>query len=219
MDATTEMLSPVSPGASAPAFALPAIDGSGTISLQDYRGKSSLFLALFIGLWCPFCRRAIAEMASTEPALKEQGIETLCVVATPPENARLYFKYRPTRLRLAADPGLTTHRAYGVPKPEPTPELMTALETTRINPDGILPEPLPIMQAAEAITKLDGYAGNETDQADMQRQWPQLKGQFLIDRDGVVRWANIECGTEGMAGIGKFPSRDEILAAARALAS
>jgi hypothetical protein len=158
-------------------------------------------------------------MAGTEPALKEQGVETLCIVATPPENARLYFKYRPTRLRLAADPGLTTHRAYGVPKPEPTPELMTALETTRINPDGILPEPLPIMQAAEAITKLDGYAGNETDQADMQRQWPQLKGQFLIDRDGVVRWANIECGTEGMAGIGKFPSRHEILAAARALGS
>jgi len=140
-------------------------------------------------------------------------------VATPPENARLYFKYRPTRLRLAADPGLTTHRAYGVPKPEPTPELMTALETTRINPDGVLPEPLPIMQAAEAITKLDGYEGNQTDQADMQRQWPQLKGQFLIDRGGVVRWANIECGTEGLSGIGKFPSREEILAAARTLAS
>jgi len=219
MGATNGMLSAVSPGAPAPGFALPAVDGSGTISLQDYRGKSPLFLALFIGLWCPFCRRAIAEMAGTEPALKEQGVETLCVVATPPENARLYFKYRPTRLRLAADPALTTHRAYGVPKPEPTPELMTALETTRINPDGILPEPLPVMQAAEAITKLDGYAGNETDQADLQRQWPQLKGQFLIDRDGVVRWANIECGTEGMAGIGKFPSRDEILTAVRALSS
>jgi peroxiredoxin len=219
MNDNTELPSPASPGASAPGFTLPAIDGSGTISLQDYRGKSPLFLALFIGLWCPFCRRAIAEMAGTEPALKEQGVETLCVVATPPENARLYFKYRPTRLRLAADPGLTTHRAYGVPKPEPTPELMTALETTRINPDGILPEPLPIMQAAAAITKLDGYAGNETDEADMQRQWPQLKGQFLIDRNGVVRWANVECGTEGMAGIGKFPSRHEILAAVRSLAS
>jgi peroxiredoxin len=219
MNATTELLSPVSPGTPAPGFALPAVDGSGTISLQDYRGKSPLFLALFIGLWCPFCRRAIAEMAGTEPALKEQGVETLCVVATPPENARLYFKYRPTRLRLAADPGLTTHRAYGVPKPEPTPELMAAFETTRINPDGILPEPLPIMQAADAITKLDGYADNSIDQADMQRQWPQLRGQFLIDRDGMVRWANIECATEGLAGIGKFPSRLEILAAARALAS
>jgi hypothetical protein len=58
---------------------------------------------------------------------------------------------------------------------------------------------------------------NETDHADMERQFPQLKGQFLIDRDGIVRWANIECATEGMAGVGKFPSEEEILTAARAL--
>jgi peroxiredoxin len=218
MDATTEMLSPVSPGTLAPGFALPTVDGSGVVSLEDYRGRSPLFLALFIGLWCPFCRRSIAEMAGTESALKQQGVETLCVVATAPENARLYFKYRPTKLRLAADPELTIHRAYGVPKPEPTPEFMTALETTRVNPDGILPEPLPVMQVAEAITKRDGYEANPTDQADMQRQFPQLKGQFLIDRDGVVRWANIECH-EGLSGIGKFPSREEILAAARNLAN
>jgi peroxiredoxin len=218
MNATTDMLSPVSPGVPAPDFALPAIDGSGTVSLQDYRGKSPVFLALFVGLWCPFCRRSIAEMAAAEPALKAEGVETLAVVATAPENARLYFKYRPTRLRLAADPELTTHRAYGVPKPEPTPELMTALNTVRVNPEGVLPEPLPIMQAAEAIGKLDGYPGTPADQTDMQRQWPQLKGQFLIDRDGVVRWANIEC-SGGMGEMGKFPSREEILTAARSLAA
>jgi peroxiredoxin len=213
----TELPSAVSPGEPAPDFALPAVDGTGTVSLEDYRGKSPLFLALFIGLWCPFCRRAIAEMTTTEQALKESGVETLAIVATPPENARLYFKYRPTRLRLASDPGLTTHRAYGVPKPAPTPELMKAIETVRINPDGIFPEPLPVEQAAEAMKKLDGYAENATDQADMERQWPQLKGQFLIDRDCIVRWANIECATEGLAGLGKFPSRDEILTAARTL--
>ena len=50
----------------------------------------------------------------------------------------------------------------------------------------------------------------------MERQWPQLKGQFLIDRDGIVRWANIECA-EGLAGMGKSPSVDEILTVARAL--
>jgi len=224
MTATTESPPSVTPfsvplGAPAPDFALPAVDGSGTISLQDYRGRSPLFLALFIGLWCPFCRRSIAEMAATEPALRASGVETLCVVATPPENAQLYFKYRPTRLRLAADPALTTHRAYGVPKPAATPELMKELEATRINPDGMFPYPLPIEEAAAAVGKLDGYAGNQTDRADMERQWPQLKAQFLIDRDCIVRWANIECGTEGLAGLGKFPSRDEILSAARTLVS
>jgi len=217
MSATTDTPSSVSPGKRAPDFALPAVDGSGTVSLQDYRGRTPLFLALFVGLWCPFCRRGIAQVAATEPALKESGIETLCVVATAPENARLYFKYRPTRLRLASDPELSIHRAYGVPKPVPTPELMQAIGAVRINPDGLFPEPLPVEQAAMAVGKLDGYEGTQTDQAEMERQWPQLKGQFLIDRDSIVRWANIECANEGLPGLGKFPSRDEILGAARTL--
>ena len=213
----TELRPPVSPGEPAPDFELPAMDGSGTVSLADYRGKTPLFLALLAGLWCPFCRRAIAQVATTEQPLKAAGVDTLAIVATPPENARLYFKFRPTRLRLAADPELTTHRAFGLPKPAPTPEFMKALETIRINPDGIFPEPLSIIEAAAAAAKLDGYSGNETDHADMERQFPQLKGQFLIDRDGIVRWANIECATEGLAGVGKFPSGDEILTAARTL--
>jgi peroxiredoxin len=210
---TTDLRVPVSPGEPAPDFALPAVDGVGTVSLADYRGKSSVFLALFIGLWCPFCRRAIAKMAATEPELKALGVETLAVVATPPENARLYFKFRPCSLRVAADPALSTHRAYGVPKPDATPEFTTALEATRINPDGEFAEPLPIPDAAALVDKFDGYTQNETDRADLERQWPQMKGQFLIDRDGVVRWANIE----SLAGIGKFPSADTILEVAQTL--
>lgn len=214
---TTESRPPVAPGESAPDFTLPAADRPGTVSLADYRGRSPVFLALFIGLWCPFCRRSIAQMGKVESKLKALGVEALGVVATAPENARLYFKFRPTRLRLASDPGLSTHRAYGLPKPASTPEFMQMLEKIRINPNGEFPEPLPIMEAAVATGTQDGYTGNDTDKAEMERQWPQLKGQFLIDRDGIVRWANVECATEGLAGVGKFPSEEEILTAARAL--
>lgn len=214
---TTESRPPVAPGESAPDFTLPAADRPGTVSLADYRGRSPVFLALFIGLWCPFCRRSIAQMGKVESKLKVLGVEALGIVATAPENARLYFKFRPTRLRLASDPGLSTHRAYGLPKPASTPEFMQMLEKIRINPNGEFPEPLPIMEAAVATGTQDGYTGNDTDKAEMERQWPQLKGQFLIDRDGIVRWANVECATEGLAGVGKFPSEEEILTAARAL--
>jgi peroxiredoxin len=213
---TLQTHKPVSPGEPAPDFVLPAVDGNGTVSLADYRERSAVFLGLMIGLWCPFCRRAIAQMAAIEPKLKTIGVETVGVVATPPENARLYFKFRPNRMRLAADPVLSTHKAYGLPKPEPTPEFMHALETVKINPDGALPEPVPITQAAAAIGKLDSYIENDTDRADTERQWPQLKGQFLIDRAGVVRWAKVEC-SEGISGIGSFPHPDEILSAARNL--
>jgi len=206
----------VSPGEPAPDFLLPAVDGTGTVSLAEYRDNSAVFLGLMIGLWCPFCRRAIAQMAANEPKLKAIGVETVAVVATAPENARLYFKFRPNRLRIAADPGLSTHKAYGLPKPDPTPQFLHALETVKINPDGALPERVPLSQAAAAISKLDGYVENDTDRADIERQWPQLKGQFLIDRTGIVRWANIEC-SEGIGGIGSFPRPDEILSAARSL--
>jgi peroxiredoxin len=213
----TELRPTIAPGDVAPDFELPRVDSPGTVSLADYRGRTPLFLALFVGLWCPFCRRAIAHVGAIEPRLQAEGVETLAVVATSPENAQLYFRFRPTRLRVAADPELGTHRAYGVPKPVPTPELLRQFETVKINPEGLLPEPLPIPEAARAVSALDGYVETETDHADVERQWPQLKGQFLIDRDGVVRWSNIECGREGLAGIGSFPSEEEILAAARAL--
>src|SRR5258708_20201448 len=85
------------------------------------------------------------------------------------------------------------------------------VESTLINPTGEFPEPLPIPQAAMAIAKLDGYTENQIDKADLERQWPQLKGQFLIDRDGIVRWANAQCAREGLGGIGKFPSAQQIL--------
>ena len=214
---TSETRPPIEPGEAAPDFTLPAVDRNETVSLADYRGRSPVFLALLVGLWCPFCRRQIAQLGATEGKLKALGVESLAVVATPPENARLYFKFRPTRMRLASDPELSTHRAYGVPKPSVTPELMEALASTRINPHGDFPEALPISDAAAATARLDGYAGTKTDQADMDRQWPQLKGQFLIDREGIVRWANIECAKEGLAGIGKDPAEDTILGAARAL--
>jgi hypothetical protein len=92
------------------------------------------------------------------------------------------------------------------------------MDTIRINPSGELPEPLPISQAGKELHALDGYAYTPADQGDVDRQWPQLKGLFLIGCDGVVRWSYIECGEEGLAGIGKMPSDDAILEAARACA-
>jgi peroxiredoxin len=210
---------PVMPGEPAPDFALPAVAGPETVSLADYRGRSPLFLSLMLGLWCPFCRRALVQLGTLEGKLKALGVESLAVVATEPENARLYFKFRPTRLRMASDPELTTHRAFRVPKPEPTPEMIREMETTRVNPTGELPEPLPIPEAAKVLQEMDGYTYTPADLADIDRQWPQLKAMFMIDRDGIVRWMDIECAAEGMAGIGKLPSEEVILNAARACAA
>jgi peroxiredoxin len=212
---TQVMQTSVHAGEPAPDFAVPAVQDNRLISLADYRGTTPLLLGLFPGLYCPFCRRALAQMAATSEKLKPLGVSSLAVVGTELENARLYFRYRPTPLALGVDPQLTTHRLYGVPRPEPTPELMQVVEAVRINPTGELPEPLPVMVAAETLDSLDGFQRTATDQREAESTFTQMKGQFLIDRTGVVRWANLECGKEGLSGLGKFPTHDELLAAAR----
>jgi peroxiredoxin len=212
---TQEIQMSVLPGNKAPEFAVPAVHEDRMISLADYRGRNPLFLGLFPGLYCPFCRRALAQLAATSDKLTLLGVQSLAVVGTELENARLYFQFRPTRLALGADPQLSTHRLYGVPRPEPTPELMQQVENLRINPTGELPAPMPVPAAAEALNKLDRFEPTAIDQREAGSTFTQMKGQFLIDCDGVVRWVNIECGKEGLAGLGKFPTQDQLLAAAR----
>src|SRR2546422_3959690 len=144
---TPDTRGPLQPGDSAPDFTLPAIHRDGLISLADYRGRKPVLLALFRGLWCPFCRRAIAQFGTAREKLEALGVDTLAIVATTPENARLYFRFRPTKAPLAADPDLATHRAYRLPKPVVTAELLEGLRTVRGNPTGELPEALPLAEA------------------------------------------------------------------------
>jgi hypothetical protein len=156
-------------------------------------------------------------MASTAEALKPLGVASLAIVGTELDNARLYFRFRPTRLEMGADPQLAIHRSYGVPRPEPTPALMEQIATLHINPTGELPEPLPVQSAAQALNQRDQFQPTPTDLREAQSTFTQMKGQFLIDREGLVRWANFECGREGLSGLGKFPPQEELLSAARSV--
>lgn len=89
----------------------------------------------------------------------------VAVVATTPDNAKTYFGYRPARVLVAADPELSTHRAYGVPGVQLTPQLVQDLSGVKIDVDGALSEPLPIPEAAEALARMDGYQPTEADRS------------------------------------------------------
>jgi peroxiredoxin len=214
--AEIEPRSPLQPGDRAPAFTLPAADRDGTVSLADYRGRAPLLLGLFRGIYCPFCRRALVRMAEACERLEPAGVEGLAIVATTPENARFYFRRRPARLPVAADPEFATHRLYGVPGPRRT-EIEEAFQAARVNPTGELPGPLPIRDASAALSRLEGFEPTVTDREDAARPHLQLMGQFLVDRDGFVRWTNVECAAEGFAGLGQFPTDETLLSAVRAL--
>ncbi|MBI3106157.1 MAG: AhpC/TSA family protein [Candidatus Rokubacteria bacterium] len=211
------------PGDRAPDFTLPAVNREGTVSLGEFRGKRPVLLALFRGLHCPFCRRQLVQLTAMREKVNRAGVETLAVVNTPLDRARLYFKYHPTRVLLAADPEAGTHRLFRLPAFELGEVSEWPLRTTaeefgavRVNPSGELAVALQPMEANDELNRREGFQLTEVDQQILRAHGTQLAGHFLIDREGIVRWTHVEAW-ERIGDLTIFPSEEEILAAARAL--
>lgn len=214
-------------GDAAPAFVLPAVSRDGQVSLDDYRGRTSLLVGLYRGLHCPFCRRQIVQLGTIQEKLKAAGVETLAVVNTPAERARLYFKYRPTRVLVAADPDAAIHRAFNVPAGEwveddsashwPYRTTLQQFQSALINPTGELPSPLNAMEANMALNAKDKFQLTEVDEQIMAAHATQLVGHFLIDREAIIRWRHVEAEARA-TDLGHLPSDTEILAAVAHLA-
>ena len=218
---------PLQPGEPAPAFELPAVNREGTISLASLRGRPFL-IGFFRGLHCPFCRRQVVQLAGLQPALSAAGVETVAVINTPLERARLYFHHRPTPVMLLSDPDCLTHRAFGVPHLEFLPEgsgerpewpyraSMADFAAARVNPTGELPEPMNPMAANPVLNAKDGFEMDEADHAIFANHATQLAGHFLIDAEGVVRWVQVEA-LDGPNSLASFPPPAQIVAAAGSL--
>ncbi|WP_431323287.1 redoxin family protein [Rhizobium sp. YTU87027] len=194
------------PGERAPNFVLNAISRRGKVALDDFYGRSPLLIGLFRGLHCPFCRRHIAAMAQLNPLLREKGIESLVVVSTPVERARLYFQYKPIpNLLAASDPERASHRAFGLPIVEFTHDEtnwphkvgMDVVMAMRVDRPGELPEPMAPPIAGDLLDKMDPYDITEADRKVSLAGRMQLIGHFLLDREGVVRWRFTEVEDEG----------------------
>jgi peroxiredoxin len=220
----TDRIRPLQPGEAAPAFVLPAANREGLASLASLLGRPFL-IGFYRGLHCPFCRRQVGQLSSLQPALQAMGVETLAVINTPLERARLYFRYQPTPVTLLCDPDCRTHRAFGVPRVEVLPDgsseqpewplrtTMAAFLDARINPGGEMPEPLPPMEANTVLNAKDGFELDEADKTIFANHGTQLVGHFLVNADGIVGWAQIEA-RDGPNSLGVFPTAAEIMAAA-----
>ena len=219
---------PLQPGEPVPAFTLPAANREGMVSISDLRGKPFL-IGFFRGLHCPFCRRQVVQLGAVQPALRAAGIETLAVINTPLDRAKLYFRHRPTPVMLLSDPDCNTHRAFGVPHIEFVPDdagektqwpyttTMAQFMTARHNPEGLLPAPLHPLESNMVINAKEGFEMQEADNAILATHGTQLAGHFLVDGDGIVRWTQIEAPA-GPNDLGTMPSAAQILAAVGSLA-
>ena len=218
---------PLQPGEPAPSFALPAVNLEGMVSLDSLRGRPFL-VGFFRGLHCPFCRRQVTQLAAVQPALRAAGVETLAVINTPVERARLYFRHRPTPVTLLSDLDCLTHRAFGVPHIEFLPEgsnersewpyraSMEQFVAARVNPTGELPEPLQPMEANPALNAKDGFELDDADKAIFANHGTQLVGHFLVDAAGIIRWVQIEA-RDGPNSLCTYPTAAQILSAAGSL--
>jgi peroxiredoxin len=205
---------PLQIGAVAPNFKVSMVNTDELIELADYRGKSLLLLGLFRGIYCAFCRRAVTKLGLIGGRLRPLGIETLAVIGTKLENARLYYRYHPTRMAIAVDPDLATHRAYGLPRIDASWEVVSSKP---VNPSNELPVALPLWEATKALGRLDGFKPTDTDRDEGKRTWDQSIGEFLIDRDGVVQWLYME-GRTAADYMARFPPEEELVSVAHALA-
>lgn len=152
----------------------------------------------------------------TAEKLRTAGVEMIGVVGTAADRARRYFSYRRPRYLVGADPDLESHRAFRVPHTAFTEEVFKAVSA---KVDGLAREAgisVPAGGGWEALDREDGIDQKEFT-PDMERHQSQRTAQFLIDRGGVIRWSNIECERDGLEGLDRFPTDEELLAAARAL--
>jgi len=218
---------PLRPGEPASEFALPAANRAGSVSLADLRGRAFL-IGFYRGLHCPFCRRQVVQLGAVQPVLSAVGIETLAVINTPVERARLYFRHRPTPVTLLSDPDCLSHRAFGVPHaaflPEGSPDqpewpyraTLEQFAAARINPTGELPAPTQPMEANTVLNALDGFRMEAADDAILASHPTQLVGHFLVDAVGIVRWVQIEA-LDGPDRLSTFPTPEQLIAAAKQL--
>lgn len=92
---------------------------------------------------------------------------------------------------MAAAPDHAIHRAYGLPDVARTPEFVQETErraTEILREQGV---EAAAGQARSIFMVSDGFVMTPEDQAALQRPHKAI-GQFLIGRDGLIRWARID---------------------------
>ena len=195
-------------------FDLPAGNAEGSVSLAEHRARGPVLVALFRGLYCPFSRHQMARLAASAGGLAAAGIGTVGVIATEPERARTYFRARPLGLPLACDPTLGTHKAYGLGHVARDAEAQRMVEAAARELARKLGVELKERDdPRQVVDRADGFVSLESDQAARQQHQIQFAGQFLIDRDGIVRW----CNREDASTYAVFPDERTLLSLAARL--
>lgn len=188
----TETAGVLEVGTPAPNFRLASAQG-GEIALEDYRGQRNVVLWLSRGLYCPFCRRYMAQLHLGYKEIQEREAEILEVTYSTPEEARLYFQQYQLRFPYLCDPEWAVFRLYG-------------LSTIRKGV-GAMAATMAVSIATEMSDRLFRGERSASPAPYMKRYGSTDMEQavFIIDKSGVIRYV---CTTSSFGGL---PSNAEYL--------
>jgi thiol-disulfide isomerase/thioredoxin len=109
-------------GEPAPVFDAPALGGSGSVSLDDHRGK--VVYLDFWASWCPPCLESLPQIDRLSKAFPEDAFQVLAVnVDSKPKKALKFLKRNPVGYPSASDPKGVLPKRYGL-KTMPTSYLI-----------------------------------------------------------------------------------------------
>ena len=175
-------------GTPAPSFRLASAQGP-DIALEEYRGQRKVVLWFSKGLYCPFCRRYMAQLHLGYKDIQKREAEILEVTYSTPEEARLYFQQYQLWFPYLCDPERSIFRLYGLSTVQRKIKDMAASMAAAIG-DRLFrgekgPSPLPYIKR---------YGSTDLEQA-----------VFIIDKAGVIRYVH------ATGALGGLPSNAECL--------
>jgi thiol-disulfide isomerase/thioredoxin len=106
-------VSAVQIGQKAPSFTLPTLDGSGQLSLADYKGK--VVFIDFWASWCPPCRKSLPLIDKMREELPREKFEVIAInVDEDSEDGLGFLQQVPVSYPVGADVEGAVPSKYGV---------------------------------------------------------------------------------------------------------
>jgi len=186
-------------GDQAPRLRLPSLTGP-EVGLEDYRGRKNVVVWFTKGFACVFCRRQMIQMRRDYPRIQALDAEILEVTPTRPDRARVYAAHFPVPFPYLLDPPHSAWPAWGLGRRSHGPGyyvkgLLSAVKMEQ-------PPASEVGAAKPSLAEIPGLLADD----DM--------GLFVVDRDGIVRYAmagSYDTVEDGRHQTRSLPSTAEIL--------
>jgi putative peptide zinc metalloprotease protein len=166
----------------APDFELESVQGP-VIRLADYHDKSHVLLWFSRGFTCPFCRRYMAQLNQALDQFQSADTQIVQIAPNLLDRARMYFKRQPLGFPFLCDSSSETFYRFGLLNLGPieaTKNGIYSFAYAYTHGDGI---------NTTRASFLDTFSSSIVGRFKHHATEALQQGVFVIDRQGIVRYA------------------------------